>query len=223
MTSGEDKEIETARLNFIASRIRVSNLQYQLTSTYIKEYNAAVHQLEQVSRCLERNFNNDLNISNVEGFLSNITKTLTSNVQPLTVKYSPDIVRNYIISFYQAFLNNLSLNKGAETEIRELNLLYFKKFLNSNATSCIKEFDRNYNSIFSEATSNFSQSVEREVSATYNQLENLRAEIIIETVKVVKTLSDIISNRESARKQFDNFVRNGFYTTMKYLKNFFPI
>lgn len=212
MTSGEDKEHETVELIFIASKISVSYSQYRRAINYINEYNGAIRQLREVSRYLQRNFNNDLNMSNVQRFLSNITTSLTTNVQQLTVKYSPDTIRNYIVYFYQSFWDNLSSNNDAQAEIRELNLLYFKNLLNPNASSCIDENDRKYNFMFSSAASNFTEMMEREIYATVGQLESLRAEIRAMVINIVNTLSSIISNRVSARQQFDEYVRSISFT-----------
>lgn len=209
LTSGEEKENEGARRLFIASQINVSSSEYNRAKSYINEYNVAIRQLRQVSTTLQRNFSNDLNLSNLQEFLSNITRILTANVQKLTVKYSPDSVRGYIVYFYQSFLNNLSTNKGAQEEIRDLNLLISRNITSLNATTCIDEYDRKYDLTFSTATSNFSHMVEYEVSVTVSKLEGLRAEIRSGVVNVVNTLIGIITNRESARQQqLDDYVRH---------------
>lgn len=210
MTRGDDWERGTATLLFTASQVSVSSSQYRITVYYNNEYNGAIRQLRQIVRYLQQNFKNDLNITNVQAFFSNITTTLNANVQQLTVKYSPDTVRSYIIYFYQTFLDNLLSNNGAQAEIRDLNLLYIKNILNPNATLCINEYERRYDLIFSTSASNFSEMMEREISVTDSQLESMRSEIITIVVKVVNTLSGVIANRATARQQFDEYVRKTF-------------
>lgn len=131
---------------------------------------------------------------------------MNKNVQELIVKYSPDNVRSFIVSYYQTFLNNLSLNNGTQTEISEMNQLYYSKFINPNASSCITKYNSNHLQIYSSVASNFTQAMEKSVGKTVEELEGMRKEIKEMIAELVTSLEAIIKNPTSALQLFESFV-----------------
>lgn len=201
LTSGQD--YGTVNINFITSLISVSNSQYQRAVEYINEYKIANLQLT----LLLNNFQDALNSSNVKEFLANIQKHLNTNVAQLTEKFSPENVRNFILFHYNSFLSNLSMNNGTQSEITQMHQLYLSKILSFNATGCLARYNAAHFEIYSSTASNFTKTIENEISATVEQLEKLRNEIKTTITDLVKSLETIIANRETARQKFDEFVR----------------
>ena len=194
-------------MRFMSSLANVSMSQHQRTFSYINEYNTATVRLAQASGYLSASLQNVVNITNVQGFLSNIQKHLDENVQKLTTKYSPINVYSFIVYYYQTFLSNLAANNGTQTNITSLNLFYLNNFLKSNASACMAKYNSDHLEVYNEAASNFMELMEGETSSTATQLDALRKEISEMVVSIIKSVEKIIANRETAREEFNNFVR----------------
>lgn len=149
-------------------------------------------------------------MTNVRGFLSNITEHLNNNVQKLTVQYSPVNIQSYILSYLPTFLTNLAINTGSEAQILEMNLLYFSKILSPNASACMSDYDSKHLQIYSSTATNFTKLLTTETSTTGAQLDTMRGEIRAMVVSLVGTLETIIGNRSTARQLFDGFVSSNF-------------
>lgn len=149
-----------------------------------------------------------MNITNVQSFLSNVQDHLNANVQKLFLKYSPTNVRSFIVNYYQAFLTNISTNNGTQSEILTMNLLYLNNILKSSATACMSKYNAAHYEIYLEAASDFTRLMENQTSSTAAQLETLRKEIKDLVKSIVKSVEKIIANKETARVEFDNFVRS---------------
>lgn len=82
-------------------------------SAYINQYNSATLNLTLVaSRILSYPTLGVIDLTPLQQFIQDIQATLNSNVQELTVKYSPSNVQSFILGYYQNFLTNLLLNNG---------------------------------------------------------------------------------------------------------------
>lgn len=142
----------------------------------------------------------------MQSFFTSIQDSLNKNVQDLIVKYSPNSVSSFIVGYYQTFLNNLSANNGTQAEISEMNQLYYSKFINPNASTCITKYNGNHLQIYSNAAFNFTQAMEKTVGTTVEELEGLRKEIKEMIAELVGSLENIIKNPTSALQLFDTFV-----------------
>lgn len=204
LANGQD--YATVNGNFVSSLVNVSSTQYQRCLSYITEYTTATAKLSQASGYLFATLQNVVNIANVQSFLSSIQDHLNANVQKLFLKYSPANVRNFIVQYYQTFLSNLSVNNGTQAEILSMNLLFLNNILKPNASACMSKYNANRYQIYLDAASNFTKLMEDNTSSTATQLDALRKEINDMVKSIVKSVEKIISNRETAREQFDNFV-----------------
>lgn len=99
------------------------------------------------------------------------------------------------------------MNNGTQSEITQMHQLYLSKILSFNATGCLARYNAAHFEIYSSTASNFTKTIENEISATVGQLEKLRNEIKTTITDLVKSLETIIANRETARQKFDEFVR----------------
>lgn len=215
ISNGQD--VGSVHINLINSMINVSNTQFQRASEYINEYNQAVSQLSQVASKIEAAFVG-INISPVQEFFANLRENLNENVQKLTEKYSPTNVQMFILGYYQTFLNNLLFNNGTQAEILSMNQLYYGKFLSPNASDCITRYNNLNYEIYSNASSNFTQTIEGEVSTTVDELESLRKEIKTLITNLVGNFEDIIADRATALQKLGTFVRINFCELEKGLK-----
>lgn len=196
------QDYATANWDFVMSMVNVSSTEYQRALDYMNEYNDAKLQLSQVFTNLMTSLQNVSNMTNVET-LTSIGKNLTSSVAKLAGEYSPDNVRSYILYYYQTFLTSLSLNNGTQTDVLEMNLLYFSNVLNPNASSCLMKYNSENTKIYSSAALNFTEKMENEIALTVEQLETLRTEIKTTVASLITSLSGISDNREA---EFDDFV-----------------
>lgn len=208
MTNGQD--YGTVNLNFITSLITVSSSQFQRAFEYINEYTSANLRLTQIAATLNLNLQNVPDAAVVLTFVSEIQEYLNTNVATLTKQFSPDNVRNFILHFYNDFLSNLSLNNGTQSEIAQMHQLYLSKILSFNATGCIAKYNAAHLEIYSRVASNFTETIESDISATVGQLESLRQEIRAMITDLVGSLETIIADRTTARSKFDEFVRGLF-------------
>lgn len=204
-TNGQD--YGTVNLNFITSLLNEASAQFQRAQSYIDEYTAANSQLSQASNILLNTFQDILNMTSVRGFLSDINEHLNNNVYQLTVQYSPITIQSYILSFLPTILVNLATNSGSESQVLDMNLLYYSNILSPNATECMSTYNAKHLEIYSSTATNFTKLLATKTSTTGAELDSLRGEIQTMVTNLVGTLETIVINRITARQLFDDFVR----------------
>lgn len=202
------QDLGTVNANLITAMINLSGAQFQVAMNYINEYNTANAQLTTVTGTLSSGFANVLNMTVVNSFISNISDHLNGNVQELITKYSPGVVYSYILNSFQNFLNNLILNNGTQTEINDMNQIYYGKFFNPNATDCITKYNDDYYNIYASAAADFIKLVEGETNGTVRQLDSMTNDLQTLIGSLVGSFENIISNPLSALQLFDLFVWN---------------
>lgn len=171
MTLGQD--LNQVNTNFLQSMTNNSNLQAQIASGFTNLLSQISTNLSLSSSSLYAYGYLYPNYTTIQNFINEIQAKLSNGSVQLALV--PTNANTFISNAYLGFYNNLVLNTGVQSNITDMNSLYYTMYFNPNATACITTYNNEYNPIYAKAATDFSKLIDTQVSAQpaqFNPLES---------------------------------------------------